>query len=451
MKNVTAWLLSLGCLFAAPLTAQAQPTVDGQTTDGDYVQLGTSPPEPGGSFTGGVVGLGAHAGPDSLYVAIEAKVSNDTGDETADLVVFINSNNVDGVDSGSFLPPGNRCCSPFIHVDSMQMDMETDFGVRVTGDAENAWTYVSFADYAGYVAGDSTDDGEVKDVGDTTLKSLDGTSKTGDAPGRYAYDDTSNVNAVDGTGLEFSIPHESLGTSEEDEFQFFVVYGLAEDTLSATLIPDDGEKTLYSPSEDWTSVSGMQSTGAQVLPVELASFDARLDGDDAVLNWNTASETNNAGFAVDHASGAGDFEQVGWVDGLGTTSERQSYQFVVEGLSAGRHRFRLRQEDLDGSTNLSEVVRVKVRPEGPISIEKIAPNPVRESAMLRFVLREKGPVAVSLYDVLGRRVRTLYEGRASEGRVQRVRLNASSLPSGVYLLRVRSENGSRTQRVTVAK
>ncbi len=452
MKTATGLLLSVALLLLAPIAARAQPTVDGQTTDNEYVQLGSSPPEPGGSFTGGVVGLGAHAGPDSLYVAVEGQVSNNTGDKTPDLVVFINSNGVDGVDAGTLLPPGDECCSPFIHVDSMRMDMETDFGVRLTGDAENPWAFASFADYAGYVAGDSTDNGKVNDEFEKTLKSLDGTPQQGKATGgTYAYDDTADVDAIDGTGLEFAIPHDSLGTSESDEFQFFVIYGFAEDTLSATLIPDDGEKTLYSPSEDWTAVSGTQATGAQVLPVELASFNARVNGSDAVLSWKTASETNNAGFAVEHATGSGSFEQVGWVSGAGTTTEAQSYRFVVEGLLAGTHRFRLRQEDLDGSAALSSLATVRVRPEGPVSIEKIAPNPVRETATLRFATRESGPVTVSLYDVLGRRVETLHEGRVSGGQAQRVRLDASSLSSGVYLLRVRGEGFSRTKRITVAQ
>ena len=36
-----------------------------------------------------------------------------------------------------------------------------------------------------------------------------------------------------------------------------------------------------------------------LLPVELTSFDAVADGDKAMIQWVTASETNNAGFDIE--------------------------------------------------------------------------------------------------------------------------------------------------------
>ena len=456
MKKVTALLLSLGLLLFTPFAVQAQPTVDGQTTDGTYFQLGSSPAEPGGSFAGGVVELNAYSGPNSLHVAVEGKVRNsqDESISTRDIIVFINASSVDGIESGTPLPAGNNEGSPFAYTDGMQLDLEADFGVRLTGDQVNPWAFVSIADYAGYVSGDSTENGKVKDSFEQTLTSLDGTPEPGEATGgTYAYDDTSDLDAVDGTGFEFALPHEALGTSQNDEFQFFVIYTDLQGTnsVSATLIPDDGETTLYNPDEDWTAVSGTQATAAQVLPVELVTFEARRDGADAVLNWKTASETGNAGFAVEHAAGAGAFERIGWVGGAGTTTEAQAYRFVAEGLPAGPHRFRLRQEDVDGSASLSEVVKVTVGPEGPVAIRGVVPNPVRGGGTLRFTARQSGEVSVALYDVLGREVKTLQEGRVVGGRPQRVSFDASTLSSGVYFLRVEGEGFARTERVTVAR
>lgn len=42
-----------------------------------------------------------------------------------------------------------------------------------------------------------------------------------------------------------------------------------------------------------------------VLPVELTAFAARADGNDVVLTWTTASETNNAGFKVQERASGG--------------------------------------------------------------------------------------------------------------------------------------------------
>ena len=270
-KFVIATLLGLGLFLGAPRAVQAQPTVDGQTTDSEYALLGTSPAEQPSSpspppYIGGVISLSAHAGPNSLYVAVEGKVRNNYDGVTREMVLFINSSAVDGVDSGTPLPVGSADGSPFAYIDNMRLDMDADFGIRLTGDVDNTWAFASIADYAGYVAGDSTDSGKVKDSFEKTLKSLDGTPETGDATGgTYAYVDADSIEAVDGTGFEFSLPHDALGTSQSDEFQFFVFYGDGTTSkVSATLIPDDGEPYMYKDgfSKDWT----LARPGAPVPP-----------------------------------------------------------------------------------------------------------------------------------------------------------------------------------------
>lgn len=195
---------------------------------------------------------------------------------------------------------------------------------------------------------------------------------------------------------------------------------------------------------------GAFTTTEAPLPVEIVSLAVERNGTGAVLSWKTASETNNAGFAVQHAVGSGNFEQIGWVGGAGTTTEAQTYRFTAEDLSAGTHRFRLKQKDLDGGTSLSDAVTVKVRPEGPVDIQDIAPHPIRKSGTLAFSLRENGTVNVALYDALGRRVRTLHQGRAAAGQHQ-VPMDVSALSSGVYFLRVEGDGFSKTRRVTVVQ
>jgi hypothetical protein len=170
-----------------------------------------------------------------------------------------------------------------------------------------------------------------------------------------------------------------------------------------------------------------------------------------VLNWTTASETNNSGFAVQHATGEGAFEKAGWVDGAGTTTERNSYSFSVEDLSAGTHRFRLKQMDLDGSTSFSEEVTLQVQPDGAVAVERVSPHPIRSSSTVRLTAKESGPVTVTLYDVLGREVRTLHEGRVAANQAEQFTVDGTSLASGTYFLRVRGEGFTRTKRITVAR
>jgi hypothetical protein len=58
-------------------------------------------------------------------------------------------------------------------------------------------------------------------------------------------------------------------------------------------------------------------------------------------------------------------------------------------------------------------------------------------------------VRIALYDVLGRRVRTVADGRA-EGRTEQT-IDVSDLASGTYFLRMRTEGHTETQRITVVR
>ncbi len=168
-----------------------------------------------------------------------------------------------------------------------------------------------------------------------------------------------------------------------------------------------------------------------------------------MLRWTTASETNNSGFVVQHAVDRGSFAKAGWVDGAGTTTQEQSYQFSVEDLSTGTHHFRLKQVDLDGTTSQTEPVTVTVPPEGPIEIKRLAPQPIQSTGTLAFVLDDPGPVTVALYDVLGRQVKTLHQGYTAAHQSVQVSLNTASLSGGTYFLRIEGDSFTHTSQVAV--
>ena len=77
------------------------------------------------------------------------------------------------------------------------------------------------------------------------------------------------------------------------------------------------------------------------------------------------------------------------------------------------------------------------------------PNPARQRATVRYALPEVQDVTVQLYDVMGRQVRTVTDGK-QEGR-QEQRLDVRGLPSGIYFLRLQAGNEMRTQKVTVVQ
>jgi hypothetical protein len=187
------------------------------------------------------------------------------------------------------------------------------------------------------------------------------------------------------------------------------------------------------------------------IPVELSGFGATVADETARLTWTTASETNNAGFHVEHRGPDADqFAATGFVEGHGTTDQPQQYRYRTDPLDPGRHVFRLRQVDLDGSATRSDTVAVRVRLAEAATMQ-VAPNPVRTQATVSLRVRTEQAVTVHLYDVLGRQVRTVHEGPLAPDRAHTLRVNAGDLSSGLYLLRADGEHFQRTRRITVVR
>ncbi|NBC18349.1 MAG: T9SS type A sorting domain-containing protein [Bacteroidetes bacterium] len=193
-------------------------------------------------------------------------------------------------------------------------------------------------------------------------------------------------------------------------------------------------------------------SGTNLLPVELTQFDATLDGETALLRWATASETNNAGFEVQHqAPETAEFETLTFVEGHGTTELPKQYAQRVEGLAPGPHQFRLRQVDFDGAFEFSPTVEVYVGLPDTYVVDPVYPNPFNPQATLRFGVQQAQQVTVDLYDITGRQVDVLYQGTLSDGQFETVTIDGSDLSSGVYLVRVQGETFVETQNVTLMK
>jgi len=238
----------------------------------------------------------------------------------------------------------------------------------------------------------------------------------------------------------------------------FRVHGSDESALIGETIPT-GTFTftgVLGQSSD-NGTGGYQLLGIRrktALPVELTDFDAVQREASVVLSWQTTSETSNAGFRVQRQTEGG-WATLGFVQSAapyGTTAEPQSYRYTVDQrLAPGTHRFRLRQEDLDGATHLSPVVAVEVDMDAALRLRAPAPNPAAGQASVSFGVKTATTASVALYDVLGQRVMTLYRGTPKAGEMTTVEVRTGPLPSGVYFVRLKAHGQTRTQRLTVVR
>ena len=190
--------------------------------------------------------------------------------------------------------------------------------------------------------------------------------------------------------------------------------------------------------------------GGGVIPVELVSFDAHTNGSDVVLAWETASETNNAGFEVQLKNGD-DWSVLGFVEGQGTTTEAQTYTFTAGGMDVGTHAFRLKQIDFDGAFEYSDEVEATIEVIGTHQLSNAYPNPFNPTSQFTLAVARDQRVTAELYNVLGQRVATLFNGTIEANSTRMVQIDGSALASGAYIVRVTGETFSDVLRVTLTK
>ncbi len=172
------------------------------------------------------------------------------------------------------------------------------------------------------------------------------------------------------------------------------------------------------------------------LPVELVSFTGRYTNGRVELQWQTASETNNEGFFVERRSGNSAWQTLGFVRGKGTTTEAQSYRFTDE-TAVGTVAYRLKQVDFDGQFAYSPVIEVLA---GDLTSYKLAqnyPNPFNPTTTISYQLPVASDVKLEVFDILGKKVATLVNGRQAAG-AYTYTWNANAVASGVYFYRLQA-------------
>ena len=85
-----------------------------------------------------------------------------------------------------------------------------------------------------------------------------------------------------------------------------------------------------------------------------------------------------------------------------------------------------------------------------LSLGTPAPNPAAGRTQIAYTLPQAGDVTVSVFDALGRRVAVLADGEQAADRHQAT-LDASTLATGVYVVRLQTEAGTLQKTFTVVR
>ncbi len=180
-------------------------------------------------------------------------------------------------------------------------------------------------------------------------------------------------------------------------------------------------------------------TNESPLPVSLESFGSQILSDIIRLNWVTVSELNNDGFSVEKSINGNDWNEIGWVDGAGTTTERQVYFFLDGNPVAGSNYYRLRQIDFDGAISLSKIISQNFATQSDQTVS-IYPNPVRDKLVVN-ISENKEIQDIEIFNQFGQKIGNYYWDGNS--------LNVSTLEKGMYFLMLIVDNQKIIERFIV--
>jgi hypothetical protein len=195
------------------------------------------------------------------------------------------------------------------------------------------------------------------------------------------------------------------------------------------------------------------------LPITLSSFSVELlpEAGGIQVNWATVSEVNSYGFYVQRSSSPmSDFFDMTFIPGQGFSIGLRTYQWI-DTAPLNIAYYRLRMVDLDGSQKITDAVEANVR---TTSVEALSsdrfmlqqnyPNPFNPSTTVSFSITKPGRVMLRIYDMLGKEVAILANEQRQPGQYVEV-FNALKLPSGIYVYRLQTPEGSISKRMNLLK
>ncbi len=289
---------------------------------------------------------------------------------------------------------------------------------------------------------------------------------------------------MDDSSRIYVIYQTSVSTSGKGFYMVYGSKGIFSDTMkvyditpeyilrnsSAVIAKGNGEVALfYAPSAIRNSdvvcdIFMKQGTLFDPVPVELVAFSAEVDGSGVTLKWETATEKNNKAFQVERIKvkvesdrSSDNWQLIGFVNGSGTTTEKNNYSFIDKNLFPEKYKYRLKQIDFDGSFIYSNEIEVEVGAPEEFVLYQNYPNPFNPTTTIKYsalkiINNQSSIINLKIYDVLGNEIVTLVNEAKAPG-VYEVELDAGKLKlsSGVYFYKLKACGHSIIKKLVLMK
>ncbi len=203
--------------------------------------------------------------------------------------------------------------------------------------------------------------------------------------------------------------------------------------------------------------------GESTLPVILSAFDAVLWQNQYVkILWQTESEANLLGFHI-YRNTSSDLSHAVRISPViieaSNSHITQSYTFIDQETEENMSYYywlKIIENNSSQEYYGPSMIQITSFPENPnpvilTQLKSISPNPFKEECKIYFDLQEEGAVRFDIYNIKGKKVKSLYQSNLNKGNHQIIwrgeDQNNHQLPSGIYFCIMKSLYYQKAQKI----
>jgi hypothetical protein len=263
----------------------------------------------------------------------------------------------------------------------------------------------------------------------------------------------------------------ALPESEEwiRAFTIQVIYKTTNETATVDWFPDPWPPLWVIRDNDNERIDGEElptpeelqdfTLSPQVVPVELALFEAKSKDAQVELNWETATETNNMGFKILRSND----EKEGYLEitndiikGKGNSESAHSYSYQDKDVEVGKtYYYKLMDIDYSGRQTYHGPVSIAVAAPEKFELLQNFPNPFNPETTIKYNIKDAGYVTLSIFNTKGQLVRKLIAQDMQPGAYDVVWDGRNELgnqvTSGVYFFRIDTKGFTEIKKMQLLR
>jgi hypothetical protein len=197
--------------------------------------------------------------------------------------------------------------------------------------------------------------------------------------------------------------------------------------------------TVFTPFEESCAV---------ILPVELTSFSGTCANQERTINWQTASEKNNAYFILERAGADLVFAEIAVIDGQGTTQLESNYEFIdSDKVMDDIVYYQLSQVDYDGRSEVFPIIAVRndCKSEGVLLANY---NPANQTIRLFHEENPRDIECIKMYAVSGQLMFSKNDFASQKSVDNRIQLD-NQPAKGIYIIELISASKVLSTKIII--